>query len=410
MSRSESDKPALKDNGAFCILPWIHMHIWPNGSVYPCCMSDTSQSLGNINDMPIDEVINSEEFKTLRKQMLNGEKPDMCTRCFELEDTADTWTLRKSSLETFKDYINLAELTHEDGTIDDFKMRYMDIRFSNLCNFKCRTCGPELSSKWYEDQIKMFPGYERPKFIDVNSADDFMGTLQSHLDTVEEVYFAGGEVLITPQHYEVLDYWLENNRDDVRLRYTTNFSNLRHKQKSMFDYWKLFKDVRVAASLDTFGSRAEYSRSGTDWNLIVANRKEMIEKCPDTYFEITPTISVFSVYKLFEFHKTWVEEGLLDINNIRINILTHPRYFSITILPKELKDEIATIYSEYVAWLKENNAWAHIIKDVEGIVEHMHSQDNTDLIPDFKKHILTIDNVRNEQFTETYPEFKSLWK
>lgn len=398
----------INENKAFCILPWIHMHIWPNGSVYPCCMSDTSQGLGNINDMPIDEVINSEEFKTLRKQMLAGEKPDMCTRCYELEDTADTWTLRKSSLETFKDYLPLADETHEDGTIDDFKMRYMDIRFSNLCNFKCRTCGPELSSKWYDDQIKLWPEYDKSKFIDVNSAKDFMETLQPHLNTVEEVYFAGGEVLITPQHYEVLDYWLNNNRKDVRLRYTTNFSNLRHKSKSMFDYWKLFDDVRVAASLDTFGAKAEYSRSGTDWDVIVANRKEMIERCPNTYFEITPTISVFSVYSLFEFHKTWVDQGLLDINNIRINILTYPRYFSITILPKELKDEIAAIYKEYVAWLRENNAWEHVIKDVEGIVDHMYSADNSDLITQFKKHIATIDNIRNEQFIDVYPEFKSL--
>lgn len=410
MSRSKPDQPALKDNGAFCILPWIHMHIWPNGSVYPCCMSDTDQGLGNINDMPIDEVINSAEFKILRKQMLNGEKPDMCTRCFELEDTADTWTLRKSSLETFKHYLPLAEETQEDGTIDDFKMRYMDIRFSNLCNMKCRTCGPELSSKWHDDQIKLFPGYERPKFIDVNSADDFMGKLKPHLDTVEEVYFAGGEVLITPQHYEVLDYWLERNRDDVRLRYTTNFSNLRHKKRSMLEYWKLFKDVRVAASLDTFGERAEYSRSGTNWQEIVANRKEMIESCPNTYFELTPTISIFSVYNLFEFHKSWVEQGLLNINHVRINILTHPRYFSITILPKELKDEIAEIYKEYVAWLRSNNAWEHIIRDVEGIVEHMYSADNSDLIPQFIKHVETIDDVRSEKFTETYPEFKSLWK
>jgi radical SAM protein with 4Fe4S-binding SPASM domain len=57
----------MKDN--FCILPWIHMHIWPNGSVYPCCMSDTDQGLGNINDMPIDEVINSEEFKTFLRSL-----------------------------------------------------------------------------------------------------------------------------------------------------------------------------------------------------------------------------------------------------------------------------------------------------------------------------------------------------
>ena len=397
----------MKNN--FCILPWIHMHIWPNGSVYPCCMSDTDQSLGNINDMPIDEVINSEEFKTLRKQFMNDEKPDMCTRCFELEDTADTWTLRKSSLETFKHYLPLAEETQEDGTIDDFKMRYMDIRFSNLCNMKCRTCGPELSSKWYDDQIKLFPGYERPKFIDVNSADDFMGKLKLHLDTVEEVYFAGGEVLITPQHYEVLDYWLERNRDDVRLRYTTNFSNLRHKKRSMLEYWKLFKDVRVAASLDTFGERAEYSRSGTNWNEIVANRKEMIESCPNTYFELTPTISIFSVYNLFEFHKTWVEEGLLDINHIRINILTHPRYFSITMLTPEQKLEVHKLYEQYFKWLTDNNAAPHTIHAIKGITDYMDSADHRDLIPEFKNVITTIDNLRDESLIDIFPELKPLW-
>jgi hypothetical protein len=81
-----------------------------------------------------------------------------------------------------------------------------------------------------------------------------------------------------------------------------------------------------------------------------------------------------------------------------------------TILPKELKDEIAEIYKEYVKWLQENNAWGHIIKDVEGIVEHMYSADNSNLIPDFIKHVETIDNVRNEKFTDIYPEFKSLWQ
>jgi sulfatase maturation enzyme AslB (radical SAM superfamily) len=303
----------------------------------------------------------------------------------------------------------LKDNTKEDGSIEDFKMRYMDIRFSNLCNMKCRTCGPELSSKWYDDQIKLWPEYDRPKFIDVNSAESFMKDLYPHLDTIDEVYFAGGEVLITPQHYEVLDYWLEKGRDNVRLRYTTNFSNLRHKSKSMFDYWKMFKDVRVAASLDTFGAKAEYSRKGTDWNDIVTNRKEMLQACPNTYFEITPTISIFSVYSLFEFHKTWVEQGLLEIDNVRINILTYPRYFSITILPKEQKEEVAEIYKQYIHWLTVSNAQPHTIKAVEGIVEHMFSADNSDLIPQLKKHITTIDNIRNESFVEIYPEFTTLW-
>ena len=395
----------------FCVLPWVHFHAWPDKRVMPCCVADSNMPVAQIEgDQSIIEMMNSDRYKEIRAAMLDDIEVPECKRCFDLE-LMGTWTMRQShNKRRGQDYVNyIAENTQEDGALSEFEMKYMDIRFSNLCNMKCRTCGPELSSKWYDDQIKLFPGYERPKFIDVNSADDFMGKLRPHLDTIEEVYFAGGEVLITPQHYEVLDYWLKNNRRDVRLRYTTNFSNLRHKQKSMFDYWKLFDDVRVAASLDTFGTRAEYSRSGTNWDVIVQNRREMIEACPNTYFELTPTISIFSVYKLFEFHKTWVEEGLLDINNIRINILTHPRYFSMTILPKEFKDNIAGIYKEYVKWLQENNAWEHIIKDVEGIVEHMYSADNSNLIPDFIKHVEAIDNVRNEKFTDIYPEYKDLW-
>ena len=149
-----------------------------------------------------------------------------------------------------------------------------------------------------------------------------MDQLIPHLDTIEEVYFAGGEALITPQHYEILDYWISKGHTDVKLRYTTNFSNLKYKSKSIIDYWKKFKDVRIAASLDTFGERAEYSRKGTEWDKIISNRNIMLKECPDVYFEITPTVSIFSIHSLFEFHKSWVEQGLLDINNIRVNVET----------------------------------------------------------------------------------------
>jgi hypothetical protein len=302
----------------------------------------------------------------------------------------------------------LIENTNEDGSIDDFKMRYLDIRFSNLCNMKCRTCGPELSSSWYDDQIKLFPQYDRPKFIDLKTNPNFMDDLKPHLDTIEEVYFAGGEALITPQHYEILDYWLETGKTNVKLRYTSNFSGLKYKDKSILDYWKCFKDVRVAASLDTFGQKAEYARKGTDWERIVANRKTMIEQCPDVYFEITPTVSIFSVHSLYEFHRSWVEEGLLDINNIRVNILTHPRYFSITILPEEYKQRLRGLYNVYIQWLKDNKAQPHVIHAVNGIVDYMNSADHSNLIDDFKMQIKTIDDVRNEHFFEIYPELENI--
>ena len=389
-------------------MPWIHMHIWPNGNAFPCCMSDTEYVFGNVHNEKIIELINNKKYNELRKQMLNGKKPKACHRCYELETSADTWTLRKNSLINFKHHMSLIEKTNEDGSINDFEMRYLDIRFSNLCNMKCRTCGPELSSSWHDDQIKMFSNYDRPKFIDLKINSNFMDDLKPHLDTIEEVYFAGGEALITPQHYEILDYWLETGKTDIKLRYTTNFSGLKYKDKSILDYWKCFKDVRVAASLDTFEQKAEYARKGTDWNKIVSNRKTMIDHCPNVYFEITPTISIFSVHSLYEFHRSWVEEGLLDIDNVRINILTHPRYFSITILPKEYKRRIEGLYNAYVKWLQDNNSQLHVVQSINGIVDYMNSADHSNLISDFKSQIQIIDNVRNERFVEIYPELENL--
>ena len=392
------------DKNVVCLMPWIHMHIWPNGNTFPCCMSDSSKVFGNVHDEKINDLINNDNFKKLRSDMLNGIKPSACSRCYELEDSADSFTLRRNSLESFSEFLPLIENTNDDGSINDFKMHYMDIRFSNLCNMKCRTCGPELSSTWYEDQIKLFPDYKKTKFIDLKTNINFMDDLKPHLDTIVEVYFAGGEALITPQHYEILDYWLSTNRTDVRLRYTTNFSNLKFKDKDILGYWKRFTDVRVAASLDTYANKAEYVRHGTDWKRIVENRKKMMEVCPDVYFEITPTVSVFSVHSLYEFHRSWVEEGLLDIDNIRVNILTHPRYFSITILPEDYKQRLKGFYSVYINWLEQAGAKKQTINAINGIIDYMISEDHTNLIADFKKEIETIDNIRNEKFIEIYPE------
>jgi radical SAM protein with 4Fe4S-binding SPASM domain len=391
-----------------CMMPWIHMHTWPNGDTFPCCMSDTKEVFGNVNEEPINDLINNENFKKIRRQMINGEKPTACTRCYELETSADSWTLRKHSLETFKHHLHLIDKTDIDGSIENFQMRYLDVRFSNICNFKCRTCGPALSSSWHDDQVKLYPNTQESKFIDLKNNPDYMKQLKPHLDTVEEVYFAGGEALITPQHYEVLDYWLETGKLDVRIRYTTNFSVLRYKSKHVLDYWKKFPDVRVAASLDAEGARGEYTRKGTIWNNIVRNREEMLRQCPDTYFEITPTISVFSVYKLFSFHKSWFEKGLLEIDNIRVNILTHPRHFSITILPERYRHEVRQIYKEYTDWLRSNGAKQSTIHAVQGIVSYMDSADHSNLIPEFQKQVITIDFLRKENFDRTFPELKYL--
>ena len=395
------------NKNVICMMPWIHMHIWPEGKVFPCCMSDSRKSFGNINDNSISEIINDEDYKKLRKEMLNGIRPEVCSRCYELEDNASNWSLRKNSLEYFWDETKVQK-THLDGTIDNFEMKYMDIRFSNLCNMKCRSCGPSLSSSWYEDHKDLYGSLHHKKFLDVSDNKDFITDLKNYLNDVEEVYFAGGEALITPQHYEVLDYWLDNNKTDIRIRYTTNFSVLKYKKAHVFDYWKKFKDIRVAASLDAMGSRAEYIRKGTVWNDIENNRKDMIKEFPNIQFDITPTISVFK--HLIDFHKDWYQKGLLGINNIRINILTYPAEYSITIFDDLEKKKIIDMYNNYCEWLKDNKADAGFINSIMGITSYLISKDDSNLKKEFINRTHMIDQYRKENILETFDELRDWYE
>ena len=375
-------------------------------------MSDTDQGLGNINDMPIDEVINSEEFKTLRKQFMNGEKPDMCTRCFELEDTADTWTLRKSSLETFKHYLPLAEETQEDGTIDDFKMRYMDIRFSNLCNLKCRSCGHIFSSQWYQDQAKLAGGNWKEKNTVLNYAGrtetDMWTQLEPHLDYVEQIYFAGGEPLLMEEHYHILDELVKRKRFDVRLIYNTNFTHTDLKGNSVFEYWKQFDSVAVGASLDASGARGEYIRKGTDWAVVEQNRRDMLAICPDVDFYISPTLSIMNAMHLPDFHRDWVEKGLIRAQDLNVNILQDPAYYRIDIAPAEYKAQLESLYRTHLEWLRDQDPLHRATVGFESAINYMMSTDNTHLIPKFWSTTEQLDKIRKENILEIIPELKAL--
>ena len=140
-------KQLVKDSKHFCVLPWIHFHAWPNKQVMPCCVADSDAPVSELKDgESILDMMNSEEYKKMRNAMLNDEPYEACSRCYDLEDNG-TWTLRQSqNMVRGKDTIDLIESTNADGSIDEFKLKYMDIRFSNLCNFKCRSCGPGCSN------------------------------------------------------------------------------------------------------------------------------------------------------------------------------------------------------------------------------------------------------------------------
>lgn len=410
----------VKHGKHFCVLPWIHFHSWPDGRVMPCCIADSNMPVAELKkDESIIQMMNSEDFKRMRSAMLNDEPVEACKRCYDLE-LMGTWTMRQShnkrrGLEYVK---GIAETTKDNGEITDFKMKYMDLRFSNMCNMKCRSCGPGCSSLWaqeFVDRIGVdeYEKYFKTKKIVINQAEEmgFMSKLKPYLKDVTEVYFAGGEIIITPEHYECLDYWIENGlNEQIELTYTTNFSSLKgYKDKDLIQYWKKFPKLQIWASLDGMGDVAECIRKGTDWDRVEKNIQLIKEQVPHAQFQITPTISIWNVFHFPDFFDYMIEKGFIDTKSSpRFNLATHPWYANIMILPTHVKRRLAELYRVYQNKYKDNQ---DIYNGFKMIIYNLTVGDeNKGGILEFKQFNDELDQFRNEKFEDIVPEIKEVYE
>jgi sulfatase maturation enzyme AslB (radical SAM superfamily) len=302
--------------------------------------------------------------------------------------------------------------TQADGALDRFEMVYWDIRFSNLCNLKCRSCGHIYSSQWYQDQAKL-AGPEWAKSTQVlnfagKTEIDMWEQLIPHLDYVEQIYFAGGEPLLMDEHYNILDELERRERFDVRLIYNTNFTNVRLKDRWVFDYWKKFESVSVGASLDGAGKIAEYVRKGTDWNVVEKNRRMMLEICPDVDFYISSTLSIFNALHLPDFHRDWVEKGLIKAQDLNVNILLDPAHYRIDIAPADYKQQIEQKFQEHLTWLRPQDRLNRATQGFESAIRMLHANDNSHLLERFWNKTQQLDEIRKENVLDIIPELRAL--
>ena len=147
------NKNNYENSKTFCILPWIHMYVNPDGSVLPCCIAQHKERLGNVQEESIKDIWNNEKYKSLRKRMLAGEKCNECTACYSSEEN-NNQSMRQDKLNRFKESISLIQNTNSDGSLNEMNLKYFDVRWSNICNFKCRSCGSLYSSSWAAENNK----------------------------------------------------------------------------------------------------------------------------------------------------------------------------------------------------------------------------------------------------------------
>ena len=150
---TDKQKELLLESDTFCMLPWMHLHAYPDGRAYPCCFAFDGYPVGDLNKNSLEDVFNGEQMKKMRLNMLENKPCKECGKCYD-QEKAGFFSLRLSSNKHFGHDIDLVESTQPDGTAD-FVIKYWDIRFSNLCNMACRSCGTWFSSNWYEDHKKL---------------------------------------------------------------------------------------------------------------------------------------------------------------------------------------------------------------------------------------------------------------
>lgn len=438
--RKITSQEDVKNSQAFCMKPWLHLFVSHYGTVAPCCLTpwDEEGALGNINQQSVQEIWDGKLMHDFRKKMLRDERDSRCSQCYESEKMG----LRSSRHMTnylYADKINWALDTDWNGQSKDAKPITWDIRVSNLCNFRCRICGHHSSSQWYEDAKALgLVSHDTRLHHGVSDFSKLLQQLEFVLPDLEEVYFAGGEPLIMEEHYRILNMLIEKGRTDVRLCYATNFSQTTYKGTSVFDLWAKFKDVNVFASLDGNYKRGEYQRKGQNWNQVLENRKRMLEVCPEVDFLITPTISVFSIFALPDFHREWVEAGLAEVDDFMPHTLRHPMEYNLRILPASTKQKIADKIEAHInwlinyakanppkppkqhkldlvagreEWLKADKLTGHLkldlaINEYRNSVTFMNAADETHLLPQFKKMCADLDALRKEDTAAIFPELE----
>jgi len=298
-------------NKVFCMAPWTHTYISPQSERRMCCASreehsfqkqyidssndskygtvtESKTALDDYNPVSLEEHWNSEYMRNIRRKLMAGEEIPQCDVCNK--DLLSQSSYRQwFTGNLFRDKIQDAFDKTDDTGYTTMEPISFDYRFSNLCNFKCRMCGEQLSSTWEsEKKINNLWSPKNQSFMipEIKSA---MQTFQEEVvevefkdaisrGIVEEMYWVGGEPLMYDVHWWALEEMLNNDSaKNCYMRYNSNLSRVQFGQKNLYDYLPHFKDWLMCASIDGTGKIGEYIRTGLKWDQWLTNFKQGLE-------------------------------------------------------------------------------------------------------------------------------------
>ena len=370
-------------NRSFCPVPWTGLMYNFDGNVKNCIRS--SAPIGNIQDRPIQDIVNSVQNVHTRFNMIINEPGTRCAPCYQLENEKNNFDVISDRVFYLKELKKVPLSTYDQPTT--FDLHTVDVRWSNLCNFSCVYCGPQFSSQWVNElAIKV----ETPE---ENKKRQFKDYIFGHAAQLKHVYMAGGEPLLMKENLEFLELLKEKN-PDVNLRINTNLSKV---DTYVFDLLSKFKNVHWIISVESMEQEYEYIRHGGNWQDFLNNLKLVGSGNHKISFNMLHFILNYqSIFSCIDFLKNL---GFHD-NSFIIGPVTGPVEWDIRNLPEQPLAATREILMQRI-----NEKPGHLLENsYQNMLAHLNLAFNKNLTESVK-YIDAIDSRRKLDSKKIFLDF-----
>jgi MoaA/NifB/PqqE/SkfB family radical SAM enzyme len=385
----------------FCAAPFVHMYV-AKGEQRICCQTTEYIPTTPSTELDLEKRWQSDYYKTIRQQFLDGEEPVKCTNCFTTEKHNGI-SDRMNYNTRYQDILletNIETGNQHNSPID------LELRPGNLCNLKCRMCGPQSSSQLEKEQLQnpeLFRGYDPVVEVDEVYSEKNLEFLLKNIDKGKQIKFLGGEPTIMPEVNDILDRLIETNNTTVPLHLTTNCTNT---TEQFMNKIKQFTRISFNYSVDGTGKVVEYIRHPVKFNTINNN----IQVYNNMIYAEQDLISfAFQAYNLFNLYDTvkWAADlGVL----VHANLVSDPVWCSILCIPKEIRDKELyktkelMLNEEYSEWVTNPNT--HIIPAIDTIL----TDDREFGLAHLARNTKILDKIRKQHIKDYIPEIWEIIK
>jgi MoaA/NifB/PqqE/SkfB family radical SAM enzyme len=417
----------LQNSKTFCMHPFTGLATREDGAICACCRS---HPVGFIDKESLEEIWNNDTMKRIRHQVLNNERPPECEPCFSLEDQG-VESLRQRHIAgripeaRVNLYPNAVSTMRNDYTMP-FEIPTMELKLNNLCNLKCRMCHPMDSTAWNDwSEVKDFykaegnimyaiveeHDLERKPFLDkFQDSPEWWASLEKLLPHFRRVEFAGGEPLMDPQHYRILDM-LAPYGDQIEIKYATNLSMLGKSNRTIWEYWPKFKSVAVNVSIDGIGNSYEYIRGNASWAELINNIKQIQTITNISRIVGAVTVQVSNVLILDKIIEYFLDDIGIVFHTHRVE---YPKLLSAQVLPLELRElaiqrlqEVSHKVKDFKLVKQHPQLLDYTLGQIKDNINYLQARDQSDRWADCIAFNRKLDATRNQSFFDVTPEFRN---